>query len=97
MIQIRTTGFSIVLRQYAFPTLKRLCFQTKNLSTDGKQVYKKEIYVKSILKGSFLCVKTFQPITTVINKDNESFQCSYVPHIGFLLYLDSGEILLKGK
>ena len=23
-----------------FPTLKRLCFQTKNLSTDGKQVYK---------------------------------------------------------
>ena len=24
---------------YAFPTLKRLCFQTKNLSTDGKQVY----------------------------------------------------------
>ena len=39
MIQIRTTAISIVLRQYAFRTLKRLCFQTKNLSTDGKQVY----------------------------------------------------------
>ena len=39
MIQITTIAFSIVLRQYAFPTLKRLCFQTENLSTDGKQVY----------------------------------------------------------
>ena len=39
MIQIRTTAFSIVLRQYAFPTMRRLCFQTENLSTDGKQVY----------------------------------------------------------
>ena len=37
--QIRIVAFSIVLRQYAFPALKRLCFQTKNLSTDGKQVY----------------------------------------------------------
>ena len=36
---MRTTGFSIVLRQYAFPTLNLLCFQTKNSSTDGKQVY----------------------------------------------------------
>ena len=40
MIQIRTVPFSIVLRQPAFPTLKRLCFQTKNLSTDGKRVFK---------------------------------------------------------
>ena len=30
---------SIVLHQYSFPTLKCLCFQTENLSTDGKQVY----------------------------------------------------------
>ena len=32
-------AFSIVLRQYALPMLKQLCFQTKNLSTNGKQVY----------------------------------------------------------
>ena len=42
MIQIRTAAFSIVLQQYAFPTLKWLCFQTKNLITDGKQVYEIE-------------------------------------------------------
>ena len=39
------------------------------------------MYLNSILKGGFLCVKTFQPITTVVNKDNKSFrffQCS--PH-----------------
>ena len=33
----KNCSFSIVLQQYAFPTLKLLCFQTKNLSTDGKQ------------------------------------------------------------
>ena len=40
MVQIRTIAFSIVLRQYAFPTLKRLCFQTENLSTDGSRFMK---------------------------------------------------------
>ena len=30
------------------------------------------------MKGSFLCVKTIQPITTVVNKGNKSFQFS--PH-----------------
>ena len=37
------------------------------------------MYLNSILKGNFLCVKTFQPITTVINQDNKKlpiFQCS---------------------
>jgi len=38
MIQIRTVAFSIVLRQYAFSTLKQLCFDTENVSTNGKQV-----------------------------------------------------------
>ena len=46
------------------------------------------MYLKSILKGSFLCVKTFQSITTVINKDNKNFQFSNVPHIGLLWYLE---------
>ena len=41
------------------------------------------------MKGSFLCVKTFKPITTVVNKDNKSFQFSNVSHTGFLWYLDS--------
>ena len=39
MIQIRTVAFSVVLRQYAFPAFKRLCFPTENLSTNRKQVY----------------------------------------------------------
>ena len=51
----------------------------------------------SILKGSFLWVKTFQPITTDVNKDNKSFQFPNVLHIGLLWYLDSEEILLRGK
>ena len=55
------------------------------------------MYLNSISKGSSLCVKTFQPITTDVNKDNKSFQFSNVPHIGLLWYLDSEEILLRGK
>ena len=55
------------------------------------------MYLNSILKGSFLCAKTFQPITTVVKKDNKSFQFSNVSHIGFLMCLDPEEILLTGK
>ena len=55
------------------------------------------MYLNSILKSSFLYVKTFQPITTAINKANKSFQFSIIPHIGLLWYLDSEGILLKGK
>ena len=51
------------------------------------------MYLKSILKGSFLCVQTFQPITVVSNKDNKSFQFSNVPHIGFMWYLDLEKIV----
>lgn len=47
-------------------------------------------------KHSFLCVATFQLITTVVNKD-KSFQFSNVPHIGLLWYLNSEEILLKER
>ena len=56
------------------------------------------MYLNSILKGSSLCVKTFQPIT-IVNKDNpKTFQVSNVSaHIGLLRYLDSEEILLKGQ
>ena len=53
------------------------------------------MYLNSVLKGSSLCVQTFQPIPTVVNKDNKSLQFFNVPHIGLLWYLDSGEILLK--
>ena len=55
------------------------------------------MYLNSILKGSFLCVQTFQPITVVLNKDNKSFQFSNVPLIGLLWYLDSEKIPLKGR
>ena len=41
--------------------------------------------------------KTFQRVTTIVNKDNKSFQFSNVPHIGLLWYLDSEEILMRGK
>ena len=80
-----------------FPHIEMVVFSDQEFINRWKAGLWNKIYVKSILKGSFLCVKTFQPITTVVNKDNKSFQCSYVPHIGFLWYLDSGEILLKGK
>jgi len=55
------------------------------------------IILNSILKGYFLCDKTFQPITTFINKENRSFQFPNVPHIGLLWHLDSEDVLLKGR
>ena len=55
------------------------------------------MYVNSILRPSLLCVKTLQPITTVVNKDNKSFQFSNVPHIGLLWYLDWEKILIKNR
>ena len=56
-----------------------------------------KMHLNSILKGSFLCVQTFQPITVVLNKDNKSFQVSNVPLIRLLWYLDSEKIPLKGR
>ena len=97
MIEIRTVAFSVVLRQYAFPKLKRLCFQTKNLSTDRKQVYEIKFNLKYILKGNFLCVKTFQPITAVLNEDNKSFQFSSVPTHRITVVFRLGRDLVERK
>ena len=69
-------------------------FSEEELINRWKAGLRSKMCLNSILKGSFLCVKTFQPITKVINEDNKSFQFSNVPHIGFQWYLDSGEILL---
>ena len=80
-----------------FPHIETVVFSDQEFINRWKAGLGNKIYLNSILKASFLCVKTFQPITTVVNKDNKSFQFSNVPHIGFLWYLDSREILLKGK
>ena len=60
-------------------------FLDEELINRWKAGLRNKMYLNSILKGSFLCVKTFQPVTTVINKDNNT------------VYLDSKEILLRGK
>ena len=43
MIQIRTVASSIVLRQRRFPHVETVCFQTRHLLTDRKQVYENVI------------------------------------------------------
>ena len=96
MIQITTIAFSIVLRQYRFPHVETVVFLDEEFINRWKAGLWNNMYFNSILKGSFLFVKTFQPITTVLNKD-KSFQFSNVPHIELLWYLDSEEILSKGK
>ena len=64
MIQIRTVAFSFVVRQYAFPTV---VFSDEEFTTRWKADYEIiKMYLNSILKSSFLCVKTLQPITTVV-------------------------------
>ena len=92
MIQIRTIAFSIVLWQRRFSLVETVMFSDEELINRWKAGLWNKMYLNSILKGSFLCVKT-----TVVNKDNESFIFSNVPHIGLLWYLDSEEILLEGK
>ena len=52
------------------------------------------MYLNSILKGDFFCVKRFRPIIRVENNSQEKFTILHVPQIGFLCYLDSEEILL---
>ena len=44
-----------------------------------EKVYEIKCILKPILKSSFLFVKTFQPITTAVYKDNKSFQFSNAP------------------
>ena len=48
----------------------------------------------SIFNRCFFCVKGFQPIVRVENNSQEKFTVLHVPHIGFLCYLESEEILL---
>ena len=90
-------NYSIFYRSAAirFPHIETVFFSDQEFSNRWKAGLSNKIYLNSILKRSFLCVKTFQPITTVVNKDYKRFQFSNVPHIRFLWYLDSGEIFLK--
>ena len=63
-----------------FPHIETVVFSDQEFINRWKGGLWNKIYLNSILKGSFLCVKTFQPIITVVNKDNKSFQFSNVPH-----------------
>ena len=80
-----------------FPHIETVVFSDEEFINQWKVGLWNKIYLNSILKGSFLCVKTFQSITTVVNKDDKSFQFFNVPHIGLLWYSDLEDILLKGK
>ena len=79
-----------------FPHIEMVVFTDEEFINRWKAGLWNKMYLNSILKGSFLCVKTFEPITIVVNKD-KSFQFSNVPHIWLLWYSDSEEILLKGR
>ena len=75
MIQIRTTAFSVQCSAaIRFPhIIKTVVFLDQEFINRWKGGLCDKICLNSILKGSFLCVKPFQPITTVVNKDNNSF------------------------
>ena len=70
------------------PHVETVLFSDEEFFNRWKASLRNKMYLYTILKGSFLCVKTFQPklFTTVVNKDNRSFQFSNVPHKGLLLY-----------
>ena len=80
-----------------FPHIETVVLSDQEFINRWKADLWHKIHLNSILKGSFLCVKTFQPIKTVVNNDNESFLFSNVPHKGLLWYLDSEDIFLKGN
>ena len=65
--------------------------------THRKAVYA-IMYLNSILKGCFFFVlKDFDQsyIVRVANNSQEKFTILHVPHVGFLCYLEWGEILLS--
>ena len=55
-----------------------------------------KMYLNFIFKGCFFCVKRFRPIIRVENNCKEKFTILYLPHMGFLCYLDPDKILLSG-
>ena len=61
-----------------FPHIETVVFSDQEFINKWKAGLWNKIYLNSILKGSFLCVKTFKPITTIVNKNNKSFQFSNV-------------------
>ena len=69
-----------------FPHVETVVCVEEEFINQWKAGLGNKMYLNSILKGSFHCVKTFQPITTVVNKDNRSFQFSNVLHMGLLRY-----------
>ena len=61
-----------------------------------KAVYAIKCIYTPLWKGVF-CVKRSWPITRVENNSQEKFTILNVPHIGFLCYANSDEILLYGR
>ena len=72
MTQIRTINSifycSVVIR---FPHIEMVVFSDEESINQWKAGLWNKRYLNSILKGTFLCVKTYEPITTVVNKDNK--------------------------
>ena len=79
-----------------FPHIETVLISYREFINRWKAGFWNKMYLISILEGTCLWAKTL-PITTVADKDNKSVQFSNVPHIGLLWYLDSEEILLKGR
>ena len=62
--------------------------------TTKRQLMKYNVLSPSFKGCFFVCVKRFRPIIGVANNSQEKFSILNVPQVGFLCYLDSGEILL---
>ena len=54
--------------------------------------------LSQLKKGvSFVSVKRFRPIKIVANNSQQKFTILHIPHIGFLCYFDTDEILQQGS
>ena len=72
----------------SFPHIETVVFSDQEFINWWKAGLWNKMYLSSILKGSFLSVQTFQPIITVVNKDNKSLQFfNFSWHFGRFEYI----------
>ena len=77
-----------------FPYIKMFSFLRRECINLQKDCLRKKMYLNSTFKGCIFVLKHFDQLTRVANNGQEMFTILHDPHIRFLCYLDSDEILL---
>ena len=79
-VHLKTREPSIVLRQFAFPTLECFDFHTEKTGTSTQHVFEKKIEY-FVLKQRFFCASRFYPIMRLRNNSQQMVRVFYVPHM----------------